>query len=78
VIGTKGVFHSKQDQDGIVVRKKARLVAQDYTQVEGLDFGETYAPIATLEAIRILLAYVCAYQALSNEFEECISQLLHQ
>jgi hypothetical protein len=61
VIGTKRVFHSKQDQDGIVVRKKARLVAQDYTQVEGLDFGETYAPIATLEAIRILLAYVYAH-----------------
>jgi hypothetical protein len=35
-----------QDQDGIVVRNKARLVAQDYTQVEGLDFGETYAPVA--------------------------------
>jgi hypothetical protein len=37
------VFRKKQDQDGIVVRNKARLVAQGYTQVEGLDFGETYA-----------------------------------
>jgi hypothetical protein len=37
------------------------LVAQDYTQVEGLDFGETYAPIARLEAIRILLAYAYAH-----------------
>jgi hypothetical protein len=37
------------------------LVAQGYTQVEGLDFGETYAPVARLEAIRILLAYACAY-----------------
>jgi hypothetical protein len=36
------------------------LVAQGYTQVEGLDFGETYAPFARLEAIRILLAYACA------------------
>jgi pyrimidine deaminase RibD-like protein len=60
VIGTKWVFWNKQDQDGIVVRNKARLVAQGYTQVEGLDFGETYALIARLEAIRILLAYACA------------------
>ena len=56
VIGTKWVFRNKQDQDGIVVRNKARLVAQSYTQVEGLDFGETYALVARLEAIRILLA----------------------
>jgi hypothetical protein len=60
VIGTKWVFWNKQDQDGIVVRNKARLVAQGYTQVEGLDFGETYALIARLEAIKILLAYACA------------------
>ena len=57
VIGAKWVFWNKQDQGGIVVRNKARLEAQGYTQVEGLDFGETYAPVARLEAIRILLAY---------------------
>jgi hypothetical protein len=39
------------------VRNKARLVAQGYSQVEGLDFGETFAPVARLEAIRILLAF---------------------
>jgi hypothetical protein len=61
VIGTKWVFRNKQDQYGMVVMNKARLVAQGYTQVEGLDFGETYAPIARLEAIRILLAYACAH-----------------
>jgi hypothetical protein len=61
VIGTKWVFRNKQDQDGMVVRNKARLVAQGHTQVEGLDFGETYAPVARLEAIRILLAYACAH-----------------
>ena len=43
VIRTKWVFRNKQNQDGIVVRNKASLVAQGYTQVEGLDFGETYA-----------------------------------
>jgi hypothetical protein len=61
VIGTKWVFRNKQDQDGMVVRNKTRLVAPGYTQVEGLDFGETYALVARLEAIRILLAYVCAH-----------------
>jgi hypothetical protein len=61
VIGTKWVFWNKQDQDGIVVRNKARLVAQGYTQVEDLDFKEIYAPVARLEAIRILLAYACSH-----------------
>jgi hypothetical protein len=61
VIGTRWIFCNKHDQDGIVVRNKARLVVQGYTQVEGLDFGETYAPIAGLEVIMILLAYVCAH-----------------
>jgi hypothetical protein len=61
VIRTKWVYRNKQNQDGIVVRNKARLVAPRYTQVEGLNFGETYAPVARLEAIRILLTYVCAY-----------------
>ena len=61
VIGTKWVFRNKHDQDGIVVRNKARLVAQGYKQVEGLDFGEAYAPVARLEAIRILLTYAYAH-----------------
>jgi hypothetical protein len=61
VIGTKWVFRNKQNQDGIVVRNKVRLVAQGYTQVEGLDFEEIYAPIARLEAIIILLAYACSH-----------------
>ena len=39
------------------MRNKARLVAKGFSQVEGLDFGETFAPVARLEAIRILLAY---------------------
>jgi hypothetical protein len=61
VIGTKWIYINKQDQDGIVVRNTARLVAQGYTQVEGLDFRETYAPVARLETIRILLAYACTH-----------------
>jgi hypothetical protein len=57
VVGTKWVFHNKQDEHGVVTRNKARLVAKGYSQVEGLDFGETYASVARLEIIRILLAY---------------------
>jgi hypothetical protein len=57
VIGTKWVFKNRQGEDGEVVRNKACLVAQGYSQVEGLDFGETFAPVARLEAIRILLAF---------------------
>ncbi|KAM0906965.1 hypothetical protein ACQ4PT_016441 [Festuca glaucescens] len=57
VIGTKWIFKNKQDENGIVVRNKARLVAQGFSQIEGIDFGETYAPMAHLESIRILLAY---------------------
>ncbi|WVZ62639.1 hypothetical protein U9M48_012359 [Paspalum notatum var. saurae] len=57
IIGTKWVFRNKQDEHGVVVRNKARLVAKGFAQVEGLDFGETFAPVARLEAIRILLAY---------------------
>ena len=57
IIGTKWIFCNKQDGDGIVVRNKARLVAQGYTQIEGIDFGETYAPVAHLESIHVMLAY---------------------
>ncbi|KAK1627926.1 hypothetical protein QYE76_002241 [Lolium multiflorum] len=57
VIGTKWIFKNKQDEFGNVVRNKARLVAQGFSQVEGINFGETYAPVARLESIRILLAY---------------------
>jgi hypothetical protein len=58
VIGTKWVFKNKQGEDGEVVRNKALLVAQGYSHVESLDFGETFAPVTRLEVIRILLAFV--------------------
>jgi hypothetical protein len=58
VIGTKCVFKNKHGEDGEIVRNKARLVSQGFSQVEGLDFGETFAHGARLEAIRILLAFV--------------------
>jgi hypothetical protein len=57
VVGTKWIFRNKQDEHGVVTRNKARLVAKGYSQVEGLDFDETYAPVARLDSICILLAY---------------------
>ena len=59
IIGTKWVFRNKLDENGTVVRNKARLVAQGYTQMEGIDFDETYAPVARIESIRMLLAFAC-------------------
>ncbi|GJR12044.1 copia protein [Tanacetum coccineum] len=60
IIGTKWVFRNKLDENGIVSQNKARLVAQGYNQQEGIDYDETYAPVARLESIRILLAYAYA------------------
>ena len=62
VIRTNWVFRNKQDDQGVVVSNKARLVAKGFSQVEGLDFGETFAPVARLEAIRILLAYASHHE----------------
>ncbi|WVZ84788.1 hypothetical protein U9M48_031776 [Paspalum notatum var. saurae] len=60
LIGTKWVFKNKQGEDGMVVRNKARLVAQGFCQKEGIDYEETFAPVARLEAIRILLAFAAS------------------
>jgi hypothetical protein len=57
VVAAKWVFHNKQDEHGVVTRIKALRVAKGYSQVEGLDFDETYAPVARLESICILLTY---------------------
>nr|GEX04582.1 copia protein [Tanacetum cinerariifolium] len=56
-IGTKWVFNNKKDERGIVVRNKARHVVQGHTQEEGIDYEEVFAPVARIEAIRLLLAY---------------------
>ena len=57
VVGTRWVFKNKLDESGVVVKNKARLVAKGYSQLEGIDYDETYAPVARMEAIRIFLAY---------------------
>ncbi|GJW11921.1 putative ribonuclease H-like domain-containing protein [Tanacetum coccineum] len=56
-IGTKWVFRNKKDERGIVVKNKARLVAQGHTQEEGIDYDEVFAPVARIEAIRLFLDF---------------------
>ncbi|KAL4573963.1 hypothetical protein LXL04_020785 [Taraxacum kok-saghyz] len=83
VVGLKWVFRNKLDKEGNVVRNKARLVVNGYCQQEGIDYEETFAPVAGLEAFRIFLAYAahknfdvfqmdvkCAF--LNGELEETV------
>jgi len=57
IIGTKLVFRNKLNEQGEVIRNKARLVVQGYSQQEGIDYTKTFAPVARLEAIRLFLSY---------------------
>nr|GFA22605.1 hypothetical protein [Tanacetum cinerariifolium] len=57
VIKTKWIFKNKKDESSLVIRNKARLVAVGYSQQEGTDYDETFAPVARIEAIRLFLAY---------------------
>jgi hypothetical protein len=57
VVGIKLIFRNKQDEHRVVTRNKAQLIAKGYSQVEDLDFDETFAPISRLESIRMLLIY---------------------
>jgi FtsZ-interacting cell division protein YlmF len=59
VIGSKWIFKNNLNEQGQVIRNKARLVCKCYARIEGLDFDETFAPVARLEAIRMFLAYAC-------------------
>ncbi|GKE86249.1 putative ribonuclease H-like domain-containing protein [Tanacetum coccineum] len=56
-IGTKWIFRNKKDERGIAIRNKARLVAQEHTQEEGINYNEVFAPVARIKAIRLFLAY---------------------
>nr|GFA45691.1 retrovirus-related Pol polyprotein from transposon TNT 1-94 [Tanacetum cinerariifolium] len=72
-IGTKWVLKNKKDERGIVIRNKARLVAQGHTQEEGIDYDEVFAPVARIEAIRLFLAYA-SFMGFSvpDGCEECL------
>ena len=58
VIGTKWVFKVKKDAAGNIIRNKTRLVVKGYSQREGIDYDDTFAPVARMEAIRLFLAFV--------------------
>nr|GEY83297.1 uncharacterized mitochondrial protein AtMg00820-like [Tanacetum cinerariifolium] len=57
VIKTKWIFKNKKDESSLVIRNKAQLVTVGYSQQEGIDYDETFAPVARIEAIRLFLAY---------------------
>ncbi|KAD2393237.1 hypothetical protein E3N88_40214 [Mikania micrantha] len=61
-IGTKWVFRNKTDEKGQIIKNKARLVVQGFCQEEGIDYDETFAPVARLEAIRLFLAYAALHK----------------
>ncbi|GJV49995.1 retrovirus-related pol polyprotein from transposon TNT 1-94 [Tanacetum coccineum] len=57
IIKLKWLWKNKKDEDQTVIRNKARLVAKGYAQEEGVDFEESFAPVACLEAVRIFVAH---------------------
>ena len=59
VIGTKWIFKNKFNENVQVIRNKSRLVCKGYTQIEGIEFEETFAHVERLEAIRMFLAFAC-------------------
>ena len=59
VVGTKWIFKNKLNENGEIINNKARLVCKGYSQVEGIDFEETFSLVARLEVIRMSVAFAC-------------------
>jgi hypothetical protein len=76
IVGSKWVFRAKKDSAGNVVRYKARLVAQGFSQVPGVDYFDTFAPVAKLASIRMVLALAAAnnMEFTSDRYQRCISE----
>nr|GEV56973.1 retrovirus-related Pol polyprotein from transposon TNT 1-94 [Tanacetum cinerariifolium] len=80
-IGTKWVFMNKKDERGIVIRNKARLVAQGHTQEEEIDYDEVFAPVERIEAVRLFLAYASFKDIMVYQIDElcnAIKRLVHE
>ena len=69
IVGTRWVFHNKLDDSGVVIRKKSWLVAKGYSQLERIDYDETYAPVARLEAILILPPYAARKNVKAHQMD---------
>ena len=73
------MYRNKVDENGIIIRNKARLVAQGYNQQERIDYEETFAPVARLEAIRMLLAFACHKTFILYQMDEkCFFKWFHK
>ena len=79
IIGTKWACRNKIDGNDIIIRNKSRLIAKGYSQEEGIDYDETFAPLARLEAKRMLLAFACVrnFKLSGNRCENCPPQWLY-
>ena len=62
IIGTKWIFRNKTNEEGNIIRNKARLVAQGYTQVEGVNFDENFSPVIYIKSVRVLLSLACHFK----------------
>ena len=62
VIGTKWILKNKMDENGVIMRNMERLVAQGFNQIKGVEFDETFVPVAKLKSIWILLAMACVWK----------------
>lgn len=77
IIGTRWVFHKKMDEDRVVTRNKAHLVALGFTQLEGLDYDETFSPMARLKAICFFLTYA-SYMNFTVYQMEVMTTFMHE
>jgi hypothetical protein len=59
VVGTKWIFKKKLNENGDIINNKPKLVCKGYAQVEGIDFEESFSPVARLEFIKMFLAFAC-------------------
>ncbi|CAA0808130.1 cysteine-rich RLK (RECEPTOR-like protein kinase) 8, partial [Striga hermonthica] len=81
VIGTKWIFKNKTDEFGDVTQNKVRLVAQGYTQTQGIDFDETFAPVARLKSVCIFLTIACLMKFIIYQMDvksAFLNEILHE
>src|SRR5579871_866954 len=69
VIDTKWVFHLKHNVDGSIEKRKGRFVARGFTQVEGIDYNETYSPVVSYSSLRTLIALAIEYDLILHQMD---------